>query len=35
MIKGGVVKNQLQRLMFSSGFSEFHIVQELAVNVYR
>ena len=33
--KQGGFKNQAQQLMFSSGFSEFHIEQELAVNRYR
>lgn len=27
--------SQPQRLMFGSGFSEFHIEQEFAVNLYR
>jgi len=33
--KGGGFNNQPQQLMFSSRFSEFHIVQEFAVNLYR
>ena len=33
-IPGGF-NNQLQQLMFSSDFSEFHIVQEFAVYLYR
>jgi hypothetical protein len=32
-IQGGF-KNQPQQLMFSRGFSEFHIEQELVVNRY-
>ena len=35
IIKEGGFKNQPQQLMFSSGFSEFHIQQELVVNLYR
>jgi len=31
----GGFKNQPQQLMFSSDFSEFYIVQQLAVNLYR
>lgn len=34
-IMEGGFKPQLQQLMFSSGFSEFHIEQQLAVNLYR
>ena len=34
LIQGGF-KNQLQQLMFSSDFGEFHIMQELSVNLYR
>lgn len=30
----GGFKSQLQQFKFSSGFCEFHIVQELAVNLY-
>ena len=31
----GGFNNQPQQLMFGSGFGEFHIVQEFAVNLYR
>ena len=31
----GALKNQPQQLMFGSGFSEFYIKQEFAVNLYR
>ncbi len=31
----GGFKNQPQQLMFSRVFGEFHIVQELAVDLYR
>ena len=31
----GGFKSQPQQLMFGSGFSEFHIEQEFAVNLYR
>jgi len=34
IIDGGF-KNQPQKLMFSSSFSEFHIEEELVVNLYR
>ncbi|BBJ22102.1 hypothetical protein W01_00290 [Candidatus Nitrotoga sp. AM1P] len=33
LLQGGF-KNQPQQLMFSRGFSEFHIEQELVVNRY-